>query len=634
MRGHGKRRIYSEEALNEIRARANIVEVISDYTSLKQAGNSYKGLCPFHNEKTPSFTVSTEKQLFYCFGCGAGGDIFNFVMKIEKIKFRDAVKMLAERVGVTLPESESPEAREARKKLGRLYDCMEAACRYYETVFAKNPNAAEARNYISQRGLSDDAVRCFRLGYALKSWDGILKTLIESGFSTEELLSAGLILPSKSGKGYYDRFRGRLMFPITDVAGRVIGFGGRVLDNSEPKYLNSPETALFQKGKIIYGLALARNAIRNKSRAVIVEGYTDTITCHQFGFENVVATLGTALTKSQAKAISRYTSQVIMAYDADTAGNAATLRGMEVLKNEGADVKIGVLPIGEDPDSVLRKQGKEAFTKILEDAKQLIDYKLHLIISQVDTSDLDQKVKAAKEVAQILAGVGSAVERGEYAEKTARLLKISVEAMLEDINSLISVQGSRKAGSRRFQVRDRFGVSRNTSFKDDIAKSCGSGTAQVLKAERLLLRIMIDNKEIFETVEKKLKWDEFSDKRHKKLARAIQTGLDVFSEDTGKNSLTPAEVISFIDDRETLEYAAGVFIGEGEELPENLKKAADDCINVILEHNLVGRIREIEKELMSLSGTGKMQKSRELLAEFGYLKKRISEEFRPFRGIL
>lgn len=632
MRGQSDGRIYNEEALNEIRARTDIVEVVSGYVLLKQAGNTYKGLCPFHTEKTPSFTVSAEKQLFYCFGCGAGGDVFSFVMKIENMNFGDAARMLAERVGVTLFQDESPQARAAREKRRRLYDCMEAACRHFETVFAKSSDAKEARDYVKRRGISHDTARCFRLGYAPREWDSVLKTLTGSGFLREELVSAGLIIPSKSGKGHYDRFRGRLMFPITDISGRVIGFGGRVLDDSEPKYLNSPETALFRKGKTVYGLALAKNSIRCESKAVIVEGYMDAIMCHQFGFTNVTATLGTALAKEQAETVSRYAPQVIIAYDADAAGGAATLRGMEILAGVGAGVRVAVLPQGEDPDSMLRKSGREAFAKVLEDAKPLTAYKLYLIASKTDTSKLDERVKAAKEAAQVLANVESAVERTEYAKKAAKMLGVSEEAMQRDIDRSVKVPGSRRVTRRDPEAQDRFDASRYTSFKDDIARS--GEVVQVLKAERLLLRLMWESKEIFEIAAKRLNWAEFSDERHRKLAQAIEASKDAYPKGIEKGNLTPRQVIGLMNNGEILEYASGILIGEDEKLPDNLKKAADDCINVILEYNLVDRIREIEKELMSLSCRGEMQKSRELLAELGCLKKRISEELQPFRGTL
>jgi DNA primase len=630
MRGQGEGRIYSEEALNEIRARTDIVEVVSGYVLLKQSGNTYKGLCPFHAEKTPSFTVSAEKQLFYCFGCGAGGDVFSFVMKIENMNFGDAAKMLADKAGVALFQDESPEARAAREKRRRLYDCMEAACVHYQAVFANSQEAREARDYVKRRGLSEDTAGCFRLGYAPRAWDSVLKTLTGNGFSREELVLAGLIIPSRSGTGHYDRFRGRLMFPITDISGRVIGFGGRVLDDSEPKYLNSPETELFRKGRTVYGLAVAKNSIRRESRAVIVEGYTDAIMCHQFGFTSVVATLGTALTKEQAETVSRYAPQVIIAYDADAAGGAATLRGMEILQGVGAGVKVAVLPAGEDPDSMLRKYGKEALARVLEDAKPLTAYKLYLIASQTDTSRLDQRVRAAKEAARVLANIESDVERVEYAEKAAKMLDVSCEAMLGDVNRLVKVPASRRVKSRRREGQDRFEVSRYTSFKDDIARS--GEVAQVIKAERLLLRLMAENKAVLEMAAERLNWAELSDERHRALAKAIQASQDTHPECAERGSSPSRRAIELIEDGEILEYAAGILVGEDEKLPDDLKKAAEDCINVILEYKLVDRIREIEKELMSLSCTGEMQKSRELLAELGCLKKRISEELQPFRG--
>jgi DNA primase len=345
-----------------------------------------------------------------------------------------------------------------------------------------------------------------------------------------------------------------------------------------------------------------------------------------------VATLGTALTKEQAETVSRYAEQVIIAYDADAAGEAATLRGMEILASVGAGVKVAVLPAGEDPDSMLRKHGKQALTKALEDARPLTDYKLYLITSQADTSKLDQRVKAAKEAARVLAEVESAVERVAYAEKAAETLGVSREAMLRDIDGQVKAKSSRRVRSRGREAQDRLEVSRYTSFKDDIARS--SEVAQVLKAERLLLRLMSESRVVLEMVAQKLKGSELSDERHRVLAQAIQASLDAHPEDAGSRGLISTRAIELIDNGELLEYTAGILIGEDEKLPDDLVKAASDCINVILEYKLVDRIREIERELISLSCTGEMQKSRELLAELGCLKKRISEELQPFRGTL
>jgi DNA primase len=330
--------------------------------------------------------------------------------------------------------------------------------------------------------------------------------------------------------------------------------------------------------------------------------------------------------------VSRYASEVIIAYDADSAGEAATLRGMDILQQVGASVKVAVLPVGEDPDSILRKHGREAWAKVLEDAKPLIDYKLYLIVSRTDIFKLDERVRAAKEAARVLAGVESDIERMEYAEKAARMLNVSYDAMLGDINRLAKRSTSRRARSQGREAQDRFEVRRYTSFKDDIAKS--NEVSRVLKAERLLLRLMAENKRVFEMAREKLNLDELSDERHIALARAIQASQDVHNESAGSGSSASERIMELIDDREALEYAAGILIGEEQKLPDDLTKAADDCIKVILKYKLAVRIRQIEKELASLSDTGEMQKSRELLQELGYLKKRISEELEPFRGTI
>ncbi len=650
---------YNEDVLGEVRAKSDIVEVISEYVALKQAGKTYKGLCPFHSEKTPSFVVSPEKQLFHCFGCGAGGDVFSFVMKAENLGFAEAARLLADRAGISIRE-ESEEAHEARERRRALYEANEAACEYYQHVLTESPEASEARAYVRRRGLSEQTVRKFRLGYALPSWDALLKALTKKGVPREALFDAGLVAQGKEPDSGYDRFRARLVFPICDTSGRVMGFGGRVLDDSVPKYLNSPETAVFKKGRNLYGLHLAKDAIRRDSAAVIVEGYMDAITAHQHGFDHVVASLGTALTEEQARALRCYASQVVIAYDADAAGAAATVRGMEILAAARLDVRVASLPAGEDPDSTLRRGGREALLQVLRAARPLVDYKLHLAISSSDCTTTEGKVSAARGAARVLATIRSAVERSEYTRKVASEIGVEPGALARDVEAL--VMAARPAGPPGQRAPgDRNAASRHTKSEDDIARS--GEMMKVLEAEKMLLRLMAESGEVQRAVLGEVGPDGFHDPRHREIVRAIaaqaaglgrgagaearaKAGDEDGDEDgdegeregeagagVGEGStVDPSKVIGALDGEEVRRYAAGIFVGQAGETRGDPAKMAQDCLGVLREHRLRARIREIEKELASLGSTGEMERSRDLLAELGSLRARLSKEFQPFSG--
>jgi len=639
---------YSEDVLNEVRAKSDIVEVISGYVALKQAGKTYKALCPFHAEKTPSFVVSPEKQLFHCFGCGAGGDVFSFVMKAENVDFAEAVRILADRAGVALVAS-SKEAREAQERRAAVYEANEAACEYFQEVLAGNPEAESARAYLRKRGLSEETVKRFRLGFAPPSWDALLRALTRKKIAREVLLDAGLVIPGKEPGSCYDRFRARLMFPISDPSGKVIGFGGRVIDDSAPKYLNSPETVLFKKGRNLYALHLAKEAMRRESAAVVVEGYMDAITAHQHGFAHVVASLGTALTEEQARTLRRYVPAVVIAYDADAAGAAATLRGMEILAGAGLEVRVATLPAGEDPDATLRRGGDAAFAKVLADATPLIDYRLHVAISSADHGTTEGKVRAAREAARVLASVKSAVERSEYTRKAASWLGIDPDALGKDVEALARASGLRMrrpgpgaasggTGRASFGLEtlegdaDRNAGSRHTKSKDDIARS--GEMMKVLEAEKILLRLMAENRKVQAAVLSEVGSDGFHDPRHQRIARAVvEQTADLGGEDEDRPAVEPSRVMAVLEDDETRRYAAGVFLEQAGDDHGDATRIADDCLNVLREHAIRERIREIERELASVGGVGRAERERELLAELGSLRARLSREFQPFSGI-
>jgi DNA primase len=379
--------------VEEIKERLSIIDVIQEYVPLKKLGNSYKARCPFHNEKTPSFTASEEKQFFHCFGCGKGGDIFTFVQEIEGVEFVEALRMLAKKANIEL----TPINKQEQNERTRLLDCVDEAASFYQSTF-NSPAGERARTYIAGRGLDAETIATFQVGYSPDAWDGVLQHLKKKGFTEKEMERAGLILRSPKTGGYYDRFRNRVMFPIYNTHGNVIGFGGRTLesDAKEAKYINSPQTELYNKSAVIYGLHAAKKFIQKMDAAVIVEGYMDVITAHQAKFRNVVAASGTALTPDQIRLLKRVTQNVILSFDADTAGLSAAWRGMQIAIQEGMNIKVLVLPSGKDPDELIRKD-PHAFRDAAVAAKPFMDYAFDVVLKPLDLSNVQHKKKAAKE---------------------------------------------------------------------------------------------------------------------------------------------------------------------------------------------------------------------------------------------
>jgi len=379
---------YSDELIEEIRINNDIVDVVSEYVRLEKRGKNYFGLCPFHREKTPSFSVESEKQIFYCFGCGKGGNVFQFISLAEKLDYIEAVKLLADRAKIVLPESDDAQEAERAKLRKQVLSINLSAARYYNDALHSEKGRI-ALEYLKKREISEQTVRKFGLGYSTDDWDSLYRHLKADGFTDEEMLKSGLIMQSSKGN-LYDRFRGRLMFPIFDIRGSVIGFGGRVLDNSMPKYMNSPETVVYNKGKHLYALNFAKNS--GSKNLIVVEGYMDTISLYQRGINNAVASLGTALTESQGRILKKYAEEIVISYDADTAGQAATMRGLNLLNDIGCNVKVLTVPDGKDPDEYIRKNGANGFKKLADGALSLVEYKIKILRTDQDLSTTDGKV--------------------------------------------------------------------------------------------------------------------------------------------------------------------------------------------------------------------------------------------------
>jgi DNA primase len=459
---------YSQQLLDEIRSRADILEIVGQVVKLKRSGGeNWKGLCPFHTEKTPSFTVNPKRNIYHCFGCGAGGDAFSFLMRQERVAFPEAVRTLADRAGVALPDA-SQRAPEVDGKLEPLRRAMALAAEFY-TRSLWEPGGEKARAYLEQRGVDPEVAKRFGLGYAPESWNALLGVMGRQGIGEEVLVQAGLILARQNGPGFYDRFRGRLLFPIRDVQGRVVAFGGRALSGEEPKYLNSPETPLYVKGQMLYALDVARIAMRERSRAIIVEGYLDCLMAHQHGFGETVAALGTAFTPAQLGLLRRYADEVVALFDADAAGQKASSRleemmndvmdlqnlGWSVARTGGFEkaghlpIRVALLPPGHDPDSLLRAEGAAALTARLDAARPLLSFVLEKAFADEDLTTARGRANAHARVALILSKVANAEEATELAREAARRLGVDSTQLWIEAQQL---QGTRARGRRPEQL--------------------------------------------------------------------------------------------------------------------------------------------------------------------------------------
>jgi DNA primase len=422
---------FPQHFIDAVRNAADIVQVISDYVPLKRAGARMKGLCPFHEEKTPSFSVDPNAQLFYCFGCQTGGDVFKFIQLYDKAEFGEAVKTLAQRFGLPLPAER--ERRHGPEE--RLLRMNREADGFYRARLRDGRGGRGCREYLAKRGLGAESIEKLGLGFAPDDWEALRSHLLSKHFRVEEMHKGGLVLPRKSGRGHYDRFRNRLVFPIRDLSGRTVAFGGRALGDAEPKYINSPETPVYTKGQVLYGLDLAKKAIRREGRAIVVEGYLDLAAVLQAGFEYVVATLGTAFTPGQARLLARYTNNVLVSYDGDAAGATATARSLDLLLEKGMQVRVVDLPAGTDPDDFIREQGAEAYGKLLDDAPEYLQFLLRRELRTRDVSRVEDKIAAANTILPHVAKLGSAIERASWAGRLADALHIDDEVVIQELQA-------------------------------------------------------------------------------------------------------------------------------------------------------------------------------------------------------
>ncbi|MCX7709198.1 MAG: DNA primase [Clostridia bacterium] len=503
---------YTDEIIEEVRINNDIVDVVSEYVKLEKKGKDYFGLCPFHKEKTPSFSVVPGKQIFYCFGCGKGGNVVHFIMNAENLDFIESIKLLAERAKIQLPEGENDEDREKAKLKQEIIKVNTEAARFYFNIL-KSEKGQEAYQYFRKRGISDQTVRRFGLGYSSMEWSSLYEHLLDKGFGEEAIIKSGLVLPNKKG-GYYDRFRGRVMFPIFDIRGNVIGFGGRVTDNSLPKYMNSPETPVYYKGRTLYAMNLAKNS--GQKRIIIVEGYMDVISLHQCGIINTVASLGTALTESQGRILKKYAEEIIISYDADTAGQAATLRGLELLDDIGCNVKVLTIPEGKDPDEFIRKNGADAFNRLLDHAKTLLEYKAAVLTKQIDTTTAEGKLIFLNKISDLLVKVDNSFEREIYAKKLAKDYEISEDAIITELYK----RSKPKANFRATAVNTQETVRR------DIVKNTDKDEEKIIHDERMLLAITCTDNSVYRVIKGRMGAEDFINEHNRQIAGFIFERLD------------------------------------------------------------------------------------------------------------
>ena len=427
-----------ESKINEVRERTDIIELVSQYVDLKRSGANHMGLCPFHSEKSPSFSVHAGRQFYHCFGCGVGGDVFSFLMQIEGLAFPDAVRRLAERAGIELEERQlSPEEERRQQQRERLYRVNERAAEYFHQLLMEQSAGDVCRQYLKRRGYGRKAAGEYQIGYAADVWEGLTKYLQEQGVNAEDARTLGLIKPRKDGQSDYDLFRGRLMFPIYDLSGRPVAFGGRVLDDSKPKYINSPESPIYHKGRVLFGLYQARQAMRQSSEVILVEGYFDQLALHRAGFPQVVATCGTALTAEHAKLLKRYVQRAILLFDQDEAGKQATFKAMAALQEEGVPALVIELPKGDDPDSFVQRQGPEAFQQRLEKARPVMDLFMDDAL-QTAGIGVEQKVRAAETVIERVAELSSSMEQDLYLKELAGRSGIELELLKQKLQETLN----------------------------------------------------------------------------------------------------------------------------------------------------------------------------------------------------
>lgn len=603
---------FDQTFKDEVRARNDIVEVISSYVRLDSRGNRYWGLCPFHGEKTPSFTVLPDQQIYYCFGCKATGDVFRFVQEREHLSFYEALVHLAKRARIPLPQEErTPDEERAYRERRGMYDALEMGARFFQHHLWETEAGKPGLEYLLQRGLTEETIRRFRLGWA-PGYSQCFRSLANR-FPPDILLKVGLIKPRREGGGYMDAFFNRVMFPITDLNGRVIGFGGRILEGTAAKYVNTSDTPLFAKRQVLFGLAQAKEEMRKLNQAILVEGYLDVITPHQAGIGNLVAPLGTALTDDQCQLLRRQVEKVVVAFDADTAGQMATLRGLDRLHEAGCEVRVLQVPDGKDPDDFVRSHGAEPFRQLLEQAVPLVEFKLRLAMERAGGNRPEAKLEAVKAVARVLADMKSEVLREEYLRRVAEELagdtlstEQAQEALRRNLNRLLREGFQNNQPVSWNNIRGS-GLTRHAS--GDAAQPASEPQPEGARsdrkkdplwvAERVLLRFALQHPGLWPRIAAELGEQPFGDSVHQMVAAAAREALPAAGAH-GEGIAT--RLLDVLTDEE-----ARMVVVESVSQPlvsTRPQEEALGCMNTIKRHRVQRRIDELQSFIAAQQGAG------------------------------
>lgn len=600
---------YNDEVINEVREANDIVDIISSYVELKKTGSNYKGLCPFHNEKTPSFIVSPNKQIFHCFGCGEGGDAIGFLMKHRNLSFIEALKELADRANIILPEENNDADKKKYDEREKLFNLNREAALYYFNNLKKNKRAL---NYLKSRSIDNTIIKRFGLGYANDSWDDLYKYLKNKGYTEELIYKVGLIVQRKDKSGYYNRFRDRIIFPIINTRSKVLGFGGRVLDNSQPKYLNSPDTPVFNKGYNLYGINVIKES-KYYDKAILVEGYMDVISLNKYGIDYAVASLGTAFTENQAKLLKKYAKEFYICYDSDEAGMRATDKALEILYKQDMKPRVVILPKGKDPDDYIKEKGKKAFEDALQSSLNLVDFKIYMFKRKFDINTAEGKIMFTKRIAQFLKQIKSNIELDVYMNEIANSTGISLEAIKSEVygKQYNNVNKTYKDKYTKYDFRN--------NIRDRIMPVKFSLEPGHLMSEKSLLYLLLEDKNIFNKLKDQFTYLDFLNEDNRMIAEIIYKKYEE------SDLLDMEEIYGELDDNLSDKLKKIINLNL---IVDNKEKAVDDYIDKINYYKLRIKRQKLKDDIKKLSdkkdkSKGEVEKLKELFIEYTHLDKEL-----------
>ncbi|MBU0686735.1 MAG: DNA primase [Candidatus Margulisbacteria bacterium] len=585
--------MIKHQTIQAIKEKANLVDIISEYVNLKKRGKNYVGLCPFHSEKTGSFTVSPEKEMFHCFGCHVGGNLFSFIMKIENVDYPSAIEILAKKMGIQVLYDHAKGKSKSEKE--KIYKINEMALAFFKAHLESSAGKA-ANQYLEKRGIAQELIASFEIGACSDAWDDLYKHLISRGADPKYILASGLVIKKESGEGYFDRFRGRIIFPIRDTNHHLCGFGGRVFLTGEPKYLNSPDTLAYNKSEILYGLNLAKERIKATKTAVLVEGYLDLISCFQAGVDVSCASLGTALTSQHAKLLKRYAQRVVLCFDSDQAGSKAAERSIEVLRNLDISVRVCNLAPYKDPDELAKKEGPQSLKDRLKAAKPHLQYKLEAIQSRYNLRDIEEKAKAAAEAAAVIGKENNKVIQSEYVKIASDLLQIDVNTLKSEIKK-----------------SSFYGNSKGKSLTKQITVKPKSKTEE---AEKIVLQLALGNQDYYTLAIEELSKDQLLSKEAAEILTQLST---LPKEEIKKEKL----LFEKLESEEAKKLLAEISVLEP--IRGDFEKVFSDCLNVIKASQLKSQIEHLKTEINSAEKTGDVEKVSSLHQQYAKLCSEMRE---------